>query len=211
MQKKQFIIQGMHCASCVISIEKALQKTPGVKNASVNFAAEKAFIEYEDGTPNKIIKKSVENLGYKLIEAGPDTRAEHLPQNKKDSREEHDHHKTLKEAEVRLLRKKFIFGSISSLFVIILSFPDYFPFLDFKISDSIRFSFLLILSAPVEFWVGYGFWRGTFYGLKNFNANMDTLVALGTGAAFFFSAAATIMEIVGVNNFDVYYQAKREK
>lgn len=209
IKKEIFPIQGMHCASCVITIEKALKKVPGVKSASVNLMSEKAIVEYEEPATPEILEVAVAKTGYKLIiqknktsveeHAGHETESSSA----KATEDTHDHHKMLKEAEIALLKKKFIIGAILSVLVIILSFPEYLTFLNFKeiIPTSWRFLSLLVLTAPIEFWIGWQFWRGAFYGLKNFTANMDTLVALGTGTAFIYSSIVALFELP----FEVYF------
>ncbi len=192
-KKVQFIVSGMHCAACAITIEKALKKIPGVSSANVNFASEKADVAYDDSAADVFqLKEAVKKTGYQLLESEGMAHHKHgLGQ----AEEAHDHHKMLKEAEIQLLRNKFIVGAILSAGVLLLSFPDYFPLLRGIIPDALRLILLIVLTLPVEFWVGYQFWRGAWYGLKQFNANMDTLVALGTGAAFFFSVFVSFVKL----------------
>ena len=223
-KKESFPVQGMHCASCALTIEKAIKNVPGVKSASVNFASEKAVIEHEESVTPQQLKEAVAKTGYKLLtdinsvsaEGIHAKHKEHEMASEKPHGEaggEHDHHRMLKEAEIKLLRKKFIVGAIFSAFIVLLSFPDYFPFLSFLniLSTQSRFVLLLIATIPVEFWVGYQFWRGAWFGLKNFTANMDTLVTLGTGAAFIYSAIVTFLAISGAQlsisgvKLDVYF------
>ena len=134
MKKEQFPILGMHCVSCALTVERSLKKVPGVKSASVNFATEKATVEYEDGVSEEKLEAAVKTTGYKLIfekgEAPSKDVHTHHRMEQTEAREEgeHDHHRMLKEAEIKLLREKFIFGAIFSAFVILLSFPDYFSF-----------------------------------------------------------------------------------
>ena len=124
IKKEQFIVQGMHCASCALTVERALKKVAGVKNAVVNFATEKATVEYEDGLDAEKLEEAVAKTGYRLVKSH-----DHKPEKTKNSEEgEHDHHKMLKQAEIQLLRKKFILGGVLSVLIIILSFPDYLPF-----------------------------------------------------------------------------------
>ncbi|MDO8742972.1 MAG: heavy metal translocating P-type ATPase [Candidatus Azambacteria bacterium] len=189
LKKETFAIQGMHCVSCALTIEQALKKVPGVKNVSVSLMSEKAIIEYEEPATPELLEAAVAKTGYKLIiSAG-----------------EHDHHKMLKEAEIGLLRKKFTIGAILSVLIVALSFPDYLLFWNFKeiIPTVWRFSLLLVLTTPIEFWIGWQFWRGAWFGLKNFAAGMDSLVALGTGAAFIYSAIITIFGLPLEVYFDV--------
>lgn len=222
MKKEQFFIQGMDCAGCALTIEKALEKVPGVKQASVSFASEKAIVEFEEGTSIDSLKTAVARTGYKLINGQDGETAEgvHLHHGvgevlqsgvKTGDGDAHDHHRMLKEAEANLLRKKFVIGAILSSLVLFLSFPDYFPWIKEIIFNKWRFLLLFVFTTPIEFWVGYQFWRGAWYGLKNFSANMDTLVTLGTGAAFLYSLLATLFAFgygkleSGVIKFDVYF------
>src|SRR3990167_8018770 len=169
MKKEIFLIQGMHCVSCVLTIEHALKKVPGVKTASVSLMSEKATVEYEEPATPEVLKNAVAENGYKLIIQADDV-----------SEDTHDHHKMLKEAEIKILKNKFIFGAILSIFVIVLSFPDYLPAealakAGLSISTSWRFLLLFFLTIPVEFLIGWQFWRGAWFVLKNLTANMDTL------------------------------------
>lgn len=210
MKKEQFLIQGMHCASCVATIEKALKKIPGVKNASVNFGTEKASVEYEDQVSPADFRDAVAETGYKLIlpddgVSAEGVHAQHKAGETKSKVEgEHDHHRLLKEKEIKKLWRKFLFGAILSLIILFLSLPDY-SIIPEILTRPARFFILALLTMVVEFWIGWQFWRGTWYGLKNLQANMDTLVALGTGAAFIFSAIVTVLEISGGTNLNVYF------
>ncbi|HCE48849.1 MAG: Heavy metal translocating P-type ATPase [Parcubacteria group bacterium GW2011_GWC2_45_7] len=210
MQKQSFPIQGMHCASCALTIEKALKKVVGVKSANVNFASEKATVEYEDTVTADALKQAVAATGYKLLPSHDGVSAErvhgeHRMEPTVKETAEHDHHRMLKEAEIKALRKKFTAGAALSLFVVILSLPDYFPFIGEVMSTPLRFFILMLLTVPIEFWVGAQFWRGGLLAAKNFTANMDTLVALGTGAAFVFSTFVTISKITQGTRLDVYF------
>ena len=211
IKKETFLIQGMHCVSCVLTIEQALKKVPGVKAASVSLMSEKATVEYEKPATPEILKNAVAETGYKLIIQAGSVSAEgvhggHMAmETKPGSEAEHDHHKMLKESEIALLKKKFIFGAVLSVFVIILSFPEFIPLAGRIISTPLRLLLLFILTAPVLFWVGWQFWRGAWFGLKNLTANMDTLVALGTGAAFFYSSVVTFLEFTNRGGFEVYF------
>lgn len=216
IKKESFEIVGAHCASCALSIEQTLKKLPGVVTVAVNFAAEKVTIQYfEDKIDPKKFEEAVKKIGYQLLpteESKERTIEKSHPFHQKEEQSSPDfghHHQALKDAEIFLLKKKFVIGAIFSTFVVFLSFPDYFSFVGEIIPLPVRLGLLLVFTAPVEFWVGSRFWRGAWYGLKNFNANMDTLVALGTGAAFVFSAIITVLEIKssekGTLGLDVYF------
>ncbi len=215
-KKETFPIQGMHCVSCAITIEKAIKKVPGVKNASISLMSEKAIVEYEEPATPELFKAAVAKTGYRLVirkdETVTEGHGEHqmatmagLPSEALAKEGEHDHHRMLKEAEIKLLRNKFIIGAILSVFVVILSFPDYIPSFKEIMPDTWRFLLLFLITIPVEFLVGWQFWRGAFYGLKNFTASMDTLVAMGTGAAFFYSSVVMFLEFTNKGGFEVYF------
>src|SRR3990172_3030607 len=119
MKKKQFPIMGMHCASCALTIERALKTEPGVKGASVNFASEIATVESEDDVDEKKLKEAVAKTGYELVisEDGASAEGVHgehiMPGGEKMKGEDmHDHHRMLKEAEIRLLKIKFAVGAV---------------------------------------------------------------------------------------------------
>src|SRR3989344_1513139 len=209
MKKETFLIQGMHCVSCVLTIEQALKKVPGVKDALVSLMSEKAIVEYEEPATAELLKNAVAETGYKLIIQADGVSVEGIHGEHMMAmagpEDQHDHHKILKESEIALLKKKFIFGAVLSVFVIILSFPEFIPLIREVISTPLRLLLLFILTAPVLFWVGWQFWRGAWFGLKNLTANMDTLVALGTGASFFYSSAVTFLEFTNRSGFEVYF------
>lgn len=172
----------------------------GVAEATVNIATEKATVEYEGPATPVMLRDAVAGVGYTLM----------IEKNSHDmGGMEHDHGKMLKEEEVQRLRNKFAVGAVLSVAVLLLTAPDYIPELQDVLALPIRLLLLFALTLPVEFWVGAQFWRGAFMAARSFRANMDTLVVLGTGAAFFFSAGVTVIEIfgwdVGEIKLDTYY------
>lgn len=206
MKKEQFSISGMHCYSCALTIEKTIKNTPGVKDAVVNYASEKATVEYDE---NKIrlddLKKVVAATGYQLIDdkATPDLSANHtahdMSKSKMDATPEHDHASMLKEQEIKSLWNKFLIGAVLSAPIFVLSFPEWFGLTNFLTMQG-RMVIAMILSIPVQFWVGRQFYKNTLNSLRHFSANMDTLIAVGTSAAFFYSAAATIFPTIFANS-----------
>src|SRR3989338_2747301 len=101
MKKEQFIIAGMHCASCALTVERALKKAAGVKSAEVNFATEKVSIEYENPATPENLKEVVAKTGYQLITDADEKHKGHEAGG--PAAEEHDHHRMLKEAEIKSL------------------------------------------------------------------------------------------------------------
>lgn len=176
--KKTYYVQGMDCASCAIMVEKALNKTPGVKKAVVNIATEKATVETEPNLDFQTLQKAVAGVGnYKLLDSSELT----MP-----GMGEHDHAQMLKEQQIQELKRKMIFGIIVSALVMALSFSGRF------LSKETIFALSFILATPVQIWLGWQFYRGAWASLKVFKANMDTLIAVGTSAAYGYSVIATL-------------------
>ncbi|MFH1089215.1 MAG: cation-translocating P-type ATPase [Candidatus Uhrbacteria bacterium] len=159
MQKTSFTIQGMHCASCALTIEKALAKTEHVAEANVNFALSKASVVFDEEkiqTPQ--IHKVVEAAGYKVV----------MPMN-------HDSENHLKHGEEKLIRQKTLLAIILTLPVFILAM--------LKLADSTQ----AIFATVVVFGPGSVFHKSAWAGLKQRRVDMDTLVSLGTLTALIFS------------------------
>jgi len=166
-----FHVSGMHCASCASNISRKLKKTSGVEEASVNYANEQATVIFDEKkVSTKNLEESVGSLGYKAYIA---------------SDENADIADKEREKNLKMLKTKLIFsGVLASILVLsmIPGLPAIFqnPW------------FLWVLATPVQFWVGKGFYQGAWSGLKNKTTNMDTLVALGTSVAYFYSAIVTV-------------------
>ncbi len=181
-KKLELQIVGMHCASCAIKIEKTLKKSAGVKSSVVNYAAEKAFVEYdEEKTKEESIENIIKKLGYRV--AKPDIR---------------EGEKT-KLKEIASLKKKFLAGILLSLPVFVFSFPEFFSFVPSFFNNN---WILLVLTTPVQFWIGWQFYTGSWTSLKNKSADMNTLIAVGTSAAYFYSLASVISGFSGAVYFD---------
>ena len=190
-------IGGMTCAACAKAVERVTKKLDGVENSSVNIATEKANIEY-DSSKIKLsqIKSAIEKAGYSIIEE------------KKESLVDED--KLRKEKEMKTLFTKFIIavGFSVPLFYIAMGPMISKPFGPWPVPSIIdpminplNYALIqMILVIPVMI-AGYKFYVNGFKSLINRNPNMDTLVAIGTSAAFLYSAyttfkiATTTMEV----------------
>jgi Cu+-exporting ATPase len=177
-----FSVTGMHCASCALLIERSLKKAPGVIDACVNFAAEKASVEFDASKTDKdALIKEVEKTGYKAS-------VSHATNIQEDSERQ--------QAQIKELFKKFIWSFGLSAPMLYFMLFDFFP----KIPGATLFLpyvglISFILAIPVQFIIGAGFYKGMLSGLRMKTFNMDSLIAIGTSVAFFYS----------VINFSVYF------
>ncbi len=185
--RQTYPIKGMHCASCVRVIEKSLSRTPGVKEANVNLATEKATVTYDDTQCGPAqIASAVSNVGYTAMV--------------NQSKEDEDAEKKEKEKSLQLLRNKVAVSLFLGALILWGSFPGLMNTAPFFLKIP---WVQLLLAIPVQFWAGSEFYRATIPALKHRLANMDTLVALGTTVAFVFSAFITFFpEIVMRAGFD---------
>ena len=241
MAKKESLkIEGMSCAACALKIEKKLSKLPGVKEANVNFATEKATVEFDDQLLGKDqLEEAVKKLGYGILEektSGP-TKAElnisgmtcaacstkverklgktegvikaavNLATNKATveydpaslkasdlikvvedlgygakpvETVDQDREKVEREREIKRLRRELILSTILSAPLILAMLLSIFG-IDIAFLHDWRFQ--LTLTTPVQFIIGFRFYRNSYYALRAKSPNMDVLVAMGTSAA----------------------------
>lgn len=192
MTKTSFPIIGMHCASCARLIERQLKKTPGVSDAAVNYGSEQASVEFDASlaTP-ATLANAVASAGYKaVVEDTSQKTASGSTKTPDDIKEE------AKIRELADLKIKVIVSAILSFFIMLGSFPEWFTGVFAGISSIYAFlaapAVLLVLTLPVQFWAGKSFYQATWSGLKNRTASMDTLIAIGTTAAFGYSLLTTL-------------------
>ncbi|MBV6627822.1 MAG: copper-translocating P-type ATPase [Rivularia sp. (in: Bacteria)] len=194
-------LRGMSCASCANSIEETINSVPGVSECNVNFGAEQATVKYNpQETGIKQIQDAVDAAGYS---ATPLQEQEMITG-------EDDEDKAAREAESRDLIRKVIVGGVISLILIFGSLPMMtgleLPFIPAWLHNP---WLQLALTAPVQFWCGYRFYTGAWKAFKRHGATMDTLIALGTSAAFFYSLFATVFPDFFLNQGlmpEVYYE-----
>lgn len=165
-EKIDLAISGMHCTSCALNIEKGLQKTDGVSSANVNFSTAKATISYDSN------KLSTDELIRVVIDKGFNAKLPSENSSLETQKEELNYFKRLFKISLVFAIPTFIIGMVFMWLNIMIPYQDY---------------ILWALATPVQFYVGLNFYKGAWSSLKNKNANMDTLIALGTSAAYFFS------------------------
>ncbi|VAX31283.1 Lead, cadmium, zinc and mercury transporting ATPase; Copper-translocating P-type ATPase, partial [hydrothermal vent metagenome] len=176
--QKAFRVEGMTCASCVSRVEAKLSGLEGVAAVRVNLATEKAVIEYLPSmTGLENFQSALKDIGYNLL---PDE------ENDSKSRDEEERH----DRELSLVKIKFITSAILGAVIMLSGMQAVLPVLPNAGSPFFHF-WLFALATPVQFWAGWQFYRGAWTGLKHGYADMNTLIAVGTSSAYFFSAFAT--------------------
>ncbi len=183
--KKSFKITGMNCSSCAVSIEKALKNTEGVEEAYVNFGTEKAHIKYDSSKVGlETLKEVVENTGYEVDEGSG------------------------KGERMDSLKKSLITSLTFGIPLIYLAMGSHIG-LPVPTNDLLMSILQLLLTIPIIF-AGREFYiKGLWSLKKRRSANMDTLVAIGTGSALIYSLTITIMilfEARGVGSQDLYFE-----
>lgn len=170
MEKKTVTVTNMTCAACAGSVERFLNNQEGVANAAVNFANEKAVIEYSEVTSFDTLKSAVQSIGYDLVATDSDAGKQQVLKTK--------------ENEYRKLKRRVIGAIILAvpLFVIGMFFMEI-PYANY---------IMWALSTPMLFYFGQQFFVGAWKQLKHRSANMDTLVAMSTGIAYLFSVFNTV-------------------
>jgi Cu+-exporting ATPase len=181
MEKMTMKLRGMHCASCASSIETMTRSLTGVASSNVNFAIEQIAIDYNpQKTSPDAIQKAIANLGYETF----------LPDLSADAQ---DVDQKARLTESQNLTNKVRLGGVIGMILVIGSLPMMtglnIPF----IPDWLHNSWLqLCLALPVQIWCGSSFYIGAWKAFKNHTATMDTLIALGTIAAFSYSITVTL-------------------
>ena len=197
-------ITGMSCTACSNTVERALRETEGVVYASVNFAAEKAHVEYVSGLGARApIVAAVRKAGYDVITAAPpkpDDLQEQIgtaaPHPIKAETEE-DAEAAARAAAIRHEYRRLLVGVVFSLPLLILSMGRDFGLLGAWAHGSWVNWLLFFLATPVQFYVGRDYYVAAFKSLRNRSANMDVLVAMGTSVAYVYSVAVLLARFTG--------------
>jgi Cu+-exporting ATPase len=171
-------VEGIFCASCVKRIEDSLLRTPGVIEANVNLATGKVVVGFVAGAITiDEVSEAAARAGDYRIRAAPD-------------RPEVEPRADRAERESRALKRRLIVAAILSALVFVGSMPMLFPFVAL-IPATTRHVVLFVLTTPVMFWSGLRFFRGFWSATRHRTADMNTLVAVGTSAAYVYSVVAT--------------------
>src|SRR3712207_4028447 len=180
-------VTGMTCAACVRRGERALEEGPGVGVASVNLATEKATVGYiADEVEPRELERAVEGAGYAVVREESSMGGTH-------------------EREYGRLRADFLLAAVLTALILLGSLPHMFGLM-LPIPRGWLDLGLLLLATPVQFWAGRRFYRGAWGALKHGQADMNTLVVMGTSAAYLYSAVATLAPgLFAAGRADVYF------
>jgi Cu+-exporting ATPase len=173
MKKTDFQVTGMHCASCASLITRAVQKKKGIENVNVNYGAGKATVSYDDSVINdQQIAEVIKSKGYGVSVGGADSKKQ----------------AELQAQEISDLKKLLIFSLVFAIPAALVAMLSMW----FMVKIPYESLLLWMLATPVQFIVGEQFYRGAWSALKNKSASMDTLIALGTTAAYAYSVYAVL-------------------
>ncbi|MFA6393568.1 MAG: heavy metal translocating P-type ATPase [Patescibacteria group bacterium] len=199
MKTLKLDVSGMHCASCAAIIERSVKKTVGVKNASVNLASEKATVIFDEKIlDSEAIIKAIEKAGYGAKAGGT---------SEEDAKR--------KAAELKNQFNKFLVSLTLSLPMFYFMLADFFPALPGRASLPYHGPISLLLTLPIQFIIGLSFYKGMWSALRMKTFNMDSLIAIGTSTAFFYSLVNLLLyavkngSIIGQNGEmvpDLYFE-----
>ncbi|BAY18137.1 cation-transporting ATPase [Anabaenopsis circularis NIES-21] len=201
MENATLKLRGMSCASCARSVEDAIRSVSGVKECSVNFGAEQATVDYDPRTTNlQAIQNAVDAAGYSAYPL----QSQNLMAGEDDAEIRH------RQKESRDLQRKLTVGGIIGILLVIGSLPMmtglHLPLIPTWLHNP---WLQLVLTTPVQFWCGKTFYVNAWKAFKRHAATMDTLIALGTSAAYFYSLFATLFPGFFIAQGlmpDVYYE-----
>lgn len=167
--RETLLIEGMTCAACPARIEKVLGKVEGVTKASVNLSSNKATVEFPSGlVDEKALVAAVERAGYKAQVQRED---------------DLDREKEMREKEIKSLKTSFIMSTILTLPLVIAMLFHMAGQMNILTNGYFQWA----LATPVQFIIGYRYYKGAYHSLRGGGANMDVLIAIGTSAAYFYS------------------------
>ena len=200
METSYLRLQGMSCATCANTIEQSIRGVPGVSQCNVNFVTGQATVQYDPHhTHLKTIQEAVSKAGY-AAQPIQEIRAE-----------QEDDEKAAREAEQRELMQKVIVGAVVSGLLVIGMLPSMtglsLPWIPVWLHNPWA---QLALTTPVQFWCGQVFFIKGWKAFKRHTADMNTLVALGTGVAFLYSLYVTLVPgflLAQGLQPDVYYES----
>jgi Cu+-exporting ATPase len=224
--KIEFPVSGMHCAACQARVQRALEKAPGVDRATVNLMTGSATVTFDpSATSTEALLETVRGTGY----------GAEMPDPSRSAVEEQAARDAAREAEFRDLRRKAVVSLIAGIIAMLISMPvmarhagvspdpfmtwvmrhvspaleTAFPWI-YAASPSLLLGVLLVFTLGTMLWAGRHFYVGAWNSFRHHSADMNTLIAVGTGAAFVYSLVATFAPGIFTSHGlapDVYYEA----
>ncbi|MEZ4859875.1 MAG: heavy metal translocating P-type ATPase [Caldilineaceae bacterium] len=181
----EIALLGMTCTNCANTIQRRLNKVEGVISAEVNYANERASVDYVPGVATySDLVAAVRMAGYEVVEAEAGAEPE-------------DAEAAAREAEVRHQWRRLIVGVVFSLPLFLLSMGRDFGLVGAWAQAAWVNWLFLALATPVQFYVGWDYYVGAYKSLRNGSANMDVLVAMGSSVAYVYSIAVLIALTLG--------------
>lgn len=177
-------VQGMHCAACVSRVERLVKRDPGVLGVDVSLATESAQVRFVPGLMDlQALANSVEKAGFQLVDDSAQGFEEAL--NRRDEE---------REEEYRDLLRRFWVGVVLGTPVAVIGHAHLLPWFGGLTHETMRVLWILsgILTVPIMVYVGRRFFTGAWSAFRHRDATMDTLVAIGTGAAWLYSTVAVL-------------------
>ena len=207
-ERLRFAVRGMTCASCVRRVERALGSVEGIQRASVNLATEQATVEASSAIDLERLRSAVDHAGYDLL----------LPGAERDEDEARDDFERERLAEERRLRTRTVFAltvAALSMTWMLLRDGDAITGVEVGWAQDVPLRvvhpLMFILTLPVQVWAGAQFYRAAWKAARHGVSDMNTLIAVGTSAAFGYSVIATFAPQVfeGVHGAEshTYYEA----
>ena len=177
-----FSVGGMTCAACVHHVMNALNKLPEIIDSQVSLGTETATVEYTTGSPTKTnLREALSNAGYSVRKFTDE-----------DISIFSDEDKEIRSAEIRQTRNKMMISlSVAAILMTAMNYSSNNSLSNLTPTSINIFAF--ILASPVQFWAGSQFYRSAWSAARLGTSNMNTLIAIGTSAAYFYSAAVTIL------------------
>lgn len=195
-------IHGMNCSSCALLIENELNKVPGVNQANVNFSAEKAYITHDNNTAVESLINAVQKSGYLAIDIDSDNYIQ-------TNHAMHNH-------SSKNLKNEIVASVALSLPMLYFMLCSFFPTLPFAINLLPYMGITsLFLTTPIQLIIGRSFYKGTWSSLRMKSFNMDSLIAIGTSVAYFYSLVTYLIyvftnnSLIGVRGMmipDLYFE-----
>ena len=177
-QKVGLNIGGMTCAACVFHVEKALKEVDGVVSVDVNLATERATLHYlGDVATLDDLSRAVAGAGYSVEGIAG------------EEEEQRDRERLARTRLIKDQRNRFLVAGGLGVVIFLGSFKEWFPWMPSFLQN---WYVLWALATPVQFWAGAQFYKGAWSAARHGTTNMNTLIALGTGVAYAFSALITV-------------------